>query len=677
MTGPTRDFHLTLYRQMVRIRIFEREATRLNTMGEIPGALHTCVGQEGEIVGACSALRTTDYMTGNHRSHGHPIAKGAAIPPLMAELMGKSTGVCGGKGGSMHLADFAVGSLGESGVVGSALPVATGAALASKTRGTDNVALAFFGDGGANIGTFHESLNLAGIWDLPIVYLCENNGYAHTTSFTYATAVESVADRAAAYGMPGVVVDGQDVVAVHDAVSEAVERARGGGGPTLVEALTYRFEEHAHGVIVSQPYRSEDEVERWRQRDPIQVLRDRLIAEGEAEETFALIDKQVEAEIAAAVEFGRQSAYPEPDAIFEDVFVQPLLEMKRRHVSPSQNSGRTFPRLGRPRAGEGRILTYLQAVSEAEEQEMARDERVILLGEDVRPGVYSTGTSLADLFGESRVLDTPISEAGFTGAAVGAAMVGMRPICHLGIAGFVYCAMDQIISQASKNRYLFGGQATIPLTIRVNMFYGTTSAAHHSDRPYPLFMASPGIKVLAPSSPYDLKGLMKSAVRDDDPVFVFEDSSLWTFKENVPEDDYTIPIGVAAVKRPGTDITVVAIAGAVPKALAAAAYLETQGVSVEVIDPRSLVPLDYDTIHDSVRKTGRLVVVDPAASTCSAASEIVATMSERAWADLKTSPRRLTAADVHIPFSPVLEKLIFPTADTITTVIEETLLASA
>lgn len=305
---------------MVRIRRFESHAEECHAKGEIPGSLHTATGQEAEIVGACMALRTDDYMVGNHRSHGHPIAKGAAVNPLMAELFGRSTGVCGGKGGSMHLSDFAVGSLGETSIVGSGVPVAAGAGLGAKLKGTDQVSLCFFGDGATNEGAFHEGMNLAAVWQLPVIFLCENNGYGVSTPASEVVSVKDIAERGAAYSMRSEIVDGQDVDAVYAVVSEAVGRARAGDGPTLVEAKTYRFAEHAANMGRILLDRGE-ELEEWLARDPITLFRTKLLDEGVEDSDLKAIEDEVENEIIAALEFARTSPYPEPAAAFEDVFV--------------------------------------------------------------------------------------------------------------------------------------------------------------------------------------------------------------------------------------------------------------------------------------------------------------------------------------------------------------------
>ena len=320
---PT-DLLLEMYRRMVRIRLFEEAAVRKASRGEIPGILHTCVGQEGAVVGSCMALRSDDYMVGTHRSHGHPIGKGADIDRLFAELMGKTTGINGGKGGSMHLSDFSVGSLGETSIVGAGLPVAVGAALGAKMQGLDRVSLCFFGDGASNQGTFHESLNLASVWALPVVFLCENNLYGEWTPAREVVSVPDIASRAAGYAMPGVIVDGQDVIAVYEAVGEAVRRARAGGGPTLVEAKTYRYDNHSFGLTYDA-YRTTEEVERWRQRDPIDLLRQHILDDGLASEAELKEADDTEVQrLEAAISFAETSPFPEPEAAFEHMYTNPI-----------------------------------------------------------------------------------------------------------------------------------------------------------------------------------------------------------------------------------------------------------------------------------------------------------------------------------------------------------------
>jgi len=318
-------------------------------------------------------------------------------------------------------------------------------------------------------------------------------------------------------------------------------------------------------------------------------------------------------------------------------------------------------------------ISYLQAIHDAQLDEMRRDDRVFIMGEDVGWNLLGSTDGFLAEFGPERVRNTPISEAGFTGAAAGAAMTGMRPIVELGLTSFMYCAMDQIVSIISKSTYLYGGQARLPLTLRATMFYGGGHAAQHSDRPLGTFMSVPGLKIIAPSSPYDAKGLLKTAIREDDPVISFEDGRLWTATSEVPDEDYVIPLGLAEIKRAGTDVTIVAVSGAVRTALAAADLLASEGVSAEVVDPRSLVPLDYDTILGSVRKTGRLVVTDPSHRTCSPAAEIAATVAEDGFWSLQAPIVRVTTPDTHVPFSPPLEAQLYPSAERIAEAVRQTL----
>lgn len=333
MVAGSNNHNLEIYRRMERIRQFEATAVEMLARGEISGGLHTTPGQEAAIVGACMALDETDYMVGTHRSHGHPIGKGARLDRLMAELLGRTTGVNAGKGGSMHLSDFSVGSLGETSIVGSGLPVATGAALGAQMQGNGRVSLCFFGDGAASEGTFHESLNIASIWKLPVIFFCENNGYAISTSASETISVNDIATRAAGYSMPGIVVDGQDVFAVYNAVAAAVARARAGEGPSLIEAKTYRYDEHAIGLQLK--YRSEQEIAAWRMRDPIALFRAVLEErDGLSAEQIDVVREEVAAEVARAVEFGLASPVPDMVDAFDHVFVDPLLPLDHRIGEP-------------------------------------------------------------------------------------------------------------------------------------------------------------------------------------------------------------------------------------------------------------------------------------------------------------------------------------------------------
>ena len=324
MTRPN-DLLLEMQRRMLRIRRFDERASKMVKRGEIPGTVHTSIGQEAQVVGSCMALADGDYLSGNHRSHGHPIGKGAALGPLMAELVGKANGVCGGKGGSMHLADFKVGSLGESGIVGSSIPIATGAALSAKVLRNGRVSLAFFGDGAANQGCLYEAMNMSSVWGLPIVFLCENNQYALSTPAHTVTA-GVIATRAAGFNMPGIrVEDGQDVLKVYDAVKTATDRARAGLGPSLVEVVTYRFNEHSEGLRIATDYRNPAEKEAWLKRDPVKMFRTYLEEQGVADAAMLdAMEAEVMAEVDASVQFAEDSPYPELSVAFKDLYTVPF-----------------------------------------------------------------------------------------------------------------------------------------------------------------------------------------------------------------------------------------------------------------------------------------------------------------------------------------------------------------
>ena len=320
-----KELQIETYRRMLRIRAFERAVEKLIKEGEVPGSAHSSIGQEATVVGACMALRDDDYISGTHRSHGHPIGKGADVKPLLAEIMGKATGVCRGRGGSMHLADSKVGSIGESAIIGGGIPIAAGAALSAQVRGTDQVALSFFGDGAANAGVLAETMNMAAIWKLPVIFLCENNLYAATTPARDTHGQPDVARRADGYGFPGVMVDGQDVDAVHDAVATAVLRARQGEGPTLIEAKTYRFDEHCIGLFIKGAYRAKSEIEFYRtERDPVALYRARLLACGRTAEEIQSLESEVNQTLAAAVEFAKTSPFPAPESLYDNMYSNPV-----------------------------------------------------------------------------------------------------------------------------------------------------------------------------------------------------------------------------------------------------------------------------------------------------------------------------------------------------------------
>jgi len=649
----------------MEIRVFENNIGNLLSKAVLKGASHLYAGQEAVSVGAVAALRDDDLITSTHRGHGHAHAHGdrAARTPeqkqlhynrMMAEVLGKAGGYCKGKGGSMHIADVEHGNLGATGIVGGNIPVAVGAALAQKLMKSDRVVLCFFGDGASNTGNFHESLNMAALWDLPLVFVVENNQYAMSVPWKKASKLQSISARAVAYGIPGETVDGMNPLTVRGAVLKAAERARRGEGPSLIECQTYRWFGHSHSD--PRAYRTREEENEWKQRDPFKKFREDLkiagiLTEAEAE----ALEQEVNRKLETAMQFSEASPEPDPSDLETDVFA-PLVWTKQdvEREAVLRQRVRTDPNM--------RQISYSQALVEAMREEMLRDERVFIFGEDVGlyGGAYGATRGLFEEFGEWRVIDTPISEATIGGAAVGAAMAGMRPVAEIMYVDFTPLAMDQIANQGAKNRYMFGGKTTVPMVIRTEGGAGRAIAAHHSQSLESLWTHFPGIYVVMPATPYDAKGLLKAAIRDDNPVMFIEHKMLYKEKGPVPEEDYVIPLGVADIKRPGRDLTLVSYSRMVLRSLEAAEILAKEGIDVEVIDLRTLKPLDIDTVIASVKKTGRFVGVTEAYENTSFINEVMAQVNELAFDWLDAPMARVASANVPVPRAEVLEDLAIP-----------------
>jgi 2-oxoisovalerate dehydrogenase E1 component len=661
----TKDELIGYLRQVMEIRALENNIANLLSKAVLKGASHLYAGQEAVAVGAVSALRDDDLITSTHRGHGHAHAHGdkAAKSPnakqdhynkMMAEVLGKAGGYCKGKGGSMHIADVEHGNLGATGIVGGNIPVAVGAALAQKLLGTDRVVVCFFGDGAANEGTFHESLNMASIWDLPVIFVAENNMYGMSVPFKKVTKLPDIASRACAYGIPGVVVDGMDVLAVRGAVSKAAEQARRGEGPTLIEAKTYRYYGHSHSD--PRAYRTREEETEWKKRDPIIVMKDNLQSvKMLTNSEFEVLETSVDEKLDEAMKFSNASPAPKADEVNTDVFAP------AKFTAKDYETDRRL-RIAISKGEVKREISYAAALVEAAREEMLRDPKVFIMGEDVGlyGGAYGATRDLFKEFGEWRVIDTPISEATIGGAAVGAAMAGMRPIAEIMYVDFTPLAMDQVANQGAKNRYMFGGKTSVPMVIRTEGGAGRAIAAHHSQSLESLWTHFPGIYVVMPSTAYDAKGLLKAAIRDDNPVMFIEHKMLYKEKGFVPEEDYIIPFGVADIKRPGKDVTLVTYSRQVLNALEAANKLAQGGVDVEVIDLRTLKPLDIDTIVASVKKTGRLVGVTEAYENTSFINEVLMQVNEQAFDYLDAPMVRVAAANVPVPRAEILEDEVIP-----------------
>jgi 2-oxoisovalerate dehydrogenase E1 component len=706
----SRESALGLLEWMLTIRAFEQMVIALKEGTVKPhdgfsftGATHLSIGQEAVAVGVMAALRADDYITSTHRGHGHSIAKGGyailAMTPAqladfidepergrsreellraalqlhmgrtMAELLGRETGYCRGRGGGMHIADFHVNHLGANAIVGGSLAIATGAGLSMQELGMDRVVACLFGDGAANNGIFHESLNFAAMaqlpYGLPVIYVIENNQYGMTGQQQgEVTGIDYLARRGAAYSFDNLhaeVVNGMDVLAVWDAVSRAAELCRTKQGPVLLECMTYRYMGHS---LSDQrvKYRSPDEEASWRARDCIDTYQSEMISTGVVNEAdVADLRARVDARIAESLQFAVQSPEPDPGTICEGLFAN----TNSCDISEDMRTKELLkPMRAYRRDSKGQIL-YRHAVCEALAEEMQRDRRVVVFGEDVADygGAFQVTVGLLESFGRERVFNTAISEAAIAGVAAGAAMTGLRPVAEIMYIDFMPLAMDQVANQTAKTRYMFGGKACLPVVIRTTVGGGKGYAGQHSQSLEAMLTQVPGLKVVAPSTPYDAKGLLKSSIRDDSPVIFIEHQLLYTEKGEVPETEYTVPLGEAVVRREGTDLTIVAYLKMHDVALQAAELLAAEGIEVEVVDPRTLIPLDIDTIANSVRKTGRLMIVCQAPKTGCFGEHIAYRAQEIAFSHLKAPAKIVAAYDVPPPMAQTLENENLPSPE--------------
>ena len=641
---------LRLYEQMVLIRRFELAAQDVYKKGEMPGFIHLYIGEEATAIGVCAHLRTDDWITSTHRGHGHALAKGVPPELVMAELYARIGGCCGGRGGSMHLYAKKYGLFGTNGFVGGGIPSSVGVGLSARTRGTDQVTVCFFGDGAVNHGAFHESINFAGVQKAPVVFVCENNMYATATPLTTATANTEVATKAAAYGIPGVAVDGNDVLAVWEATRVAVERARQGGGPTLIEAKTYRTVGHHEGDQLVGTYRTQEELDLWKTRCPIHRFSQKLLASGRAtQKDLTAIEEAVDRRVHESLEFSRHSPHPNPAEANDHVWAEPL-----------------HPALpGIDPAAETVVQGYLEAVRDAVAEEMRRDPFTIYMGEGTgeRGGSFAHTKGLWHEFGGKRMIDTPICELGFTGTAVGASASGCRAVADLMFVDFMFEAATQIIQQGAKLRYMSNGQLSVPMIVRASWGTVKCTGPHHSGSYHPIWAHCPGLIVVVPSNAADAKGLMKTAFRSSDPVLMLEPKALFSTKGPVPKGEYFVPFGVANIVRAGSDLTIVSCGAPLHRAVEAAELLAAEGVSCEVIDLRTIVPLDVETIAESVAKTGHLLVVDEAFAMCGIGAEIAAAMMELAFDELDAPVGRIHTDPTAHPFSPIHEAAVVITTD--------------
>ncbi|TRW79629.1 dehydrogenase [Mycolicibacterium sp. 018/SC-01/001] len=664
-TAALAEHGLDLYRLMSKVAQADARVRKGLSSGQFAMSYWPVEGQEAMSAGAMLALRDTDEIVTTYRGLGDIVAKGIDLPGYFAEILGRGSGISKGKAGAMGIHDPDHGIAWTTGIVGAGPLIANGVALAADRLHPDRVVLVSFGDGATSIGYVHEAMNMAALWSLPVVFFCQNNAFAECTPAEKYTRSTRLSDRAAGYGMPGTTVDGTDPVAVHAAVCEAAERARSGAGPSFVEAVGYRLQGHYFGD--QMPYADPEELAARRADPPFARFRQLLLDEGVATDAeLDRIDEELAAEIEAAI---TAAAGADPTPVSE------------LHLDVFADGQGPWARAARERfelpSGDTETMGLVQAINRTLDRAMAADERIVLLGEDIGDpaggGMFKVTAGLSDKYGEDRVRDTPIAESAIIGAAVGASISGLRPVAELMFMDFLGVALDQISNHAAKVRYMSGGRTGAPMVIRTMV--GMAAGPQHSQAVEAWAMHTPGIKVVWPSTAADAAGLLNACLAEEDPCLFIESMKLYYGggKGPVPVADYTIPLGQADIKRDGSDVTVVGYGAVVHAALQAAATLAADDVSVEVVDLRTLVPLDLDAVTNSVRKTGRLVVVHESVGFCGPGAEIAAEVGRALFGELRAPVERVAGTYTPVPRAGTLEAACRPTADAIVAAIKRTL----
>jgi 2-oxoisovalerate dehydrogenase E1 component len=649
---------LDAYRRMARIREFEEAVAVLYREGKIPGFVHLSVGQEASAVGATFWLRSADVITSTHRGHGHTLAKGLDVRSMFAELMGRETGTCRGRGGSMHIADPSAGIFGANGIVAAGLPIAVGAAWALRHSDAGGVVVAFFGDGAVSQGAFHESVNLAALWRLPIVFFCENNGFSEFSRSEDQSPV-SLEQRALGYGLDFVSLDGDDVEAVATGMKVVIQSVRDGDQPVIVEARTHRVHGHYEGD--QQKYRSPEDLQSSASADPLRISEASLVSRGVARDELDEIRQSAKREMQSAIESAALDPSPDPVTLLDDVYATQSSDRSDRHVISDRDD---IP------------SKYSRAIRKALDDALFEDSCVYLAGIDVGGGnVFGLTRGLSKKF-PGRVLDTPISETALMGLAVGSAMAGQRPVVELMYLDFIGVCLDQIMNQAAKLRFMTGGKASLPLVVRTQFGAGRSSGSQHSQSLEALLAHIPGLKVVMPYTAHDAYGLLREAIDDDSPVIFIENRLLYEKSDpsNLPPS--SAQLGKASIAREGTDATIVSWSRAVGTALQAADELSRDGIDVEVLDLRTIVPLDRSAILTSLAKTGRLCVVHDAVTEFGVGAEIAALAGQQGFWLLDAPVARIGAAFAPAPYAPELETAWMPSvAEVVSTVRDQVNLA--
>ena len=638
-----------LFRHMVRTRTFDESALKLQRVGRIP-AYYPCAGMETHVA-VPAALEDRDWIFCAYREQGVRLARGVPEVNELALWRGMPYAI-------WNPNEYRITPLNAT--IGTHIPQATGYSYASRMLGRDEVTVAIFGDGATSEGDFHAGLNSAGVWKTPVVFFCQNNLYAQSTPLNEQTASATLAQKAEAYGFEGVRVDGMDVVAVYETVREAVEKARSGGGPTLIESLCYRYT--AHSTYDGTPvYRTRDEEGEWLGLDPLIRMRAFLSSKGlDAEQIEAEEKERTKKAMSAAIDQLEQTPLPPREQVFRSSSVKMsprLVEQLQREQIEAGEEPAEIPAEARMQItddpelpAETARMTLVEALNSALDHGLATQDNLLILGEDVgrEGGVFRVTADFYEKYGKERLLDTPLCEIGIAGAAVGMAIAGAKPVVEIEFAGFSYTSFDQIIFHIARYPWRTFGAFKMPIVIRMPSGGGHEGYEGHSDAAEAFYAHAPGgLNIVYPSNPRDAKGLMASALKSEDPVVFFEPVAQYFAKQDgVPVDHYELPIGKARIHRAGSDVTVVAYGNAVGIAAEAAETLAQEGVSAEVIDLRTLKPWDEDTVIESVGRTGRLVVVHEAPVSFGLGAEIIATVMEKAGDRLYSPPARVGHADI-------------------------------
>jgi len=649
-----------IYRQMVRIRAVDKAIQAGLSSGKFMFTYWPMTGQEAIPATIAQLTNVRDYMVTTYRGIHDQVAKGVPLEGLFAEALGRIGGLNKGKGGSPHISDPASGSMLTTAIVGAGAPIANGLAFAAQSRGEDRVTIVNFGDGATSIGAVHEAMNLAGAWKLPVVFLCQNNQIGEYTKIPDYTASKDFASRAEGYGFTGVKLDGNNPAAFYQGMKAVIEQVRRGDGPVFVEALTMRLGPHA-GVGDTHELSRED-LKAAKAAAPVGRTRTLLLETQTCSESeLAAIEEAARDEVERAVTGALASKATPVEETLLDVYGDPSVAPRRGYYpkrdAEAENTGPT------------QSMAMYEAVANAQSLALEADPSVFLLGEDIGDppgGVFATSRGLQTKFGK-RVRPTPIAETAIIGAGIGAALVGMRPVAEIMFSDFAGVCLDQIANHAAKQRYMSGAATHVPMTIRMLVGGGIGGfGAQHSQSLEAWLLHTPGLKVAFPSTPFDAKGLLLSCIFDEDPCVHLESMMLlMTSKEEVPVGDYRIPLGVAKVRREGSDISLISYGWQVNQCLAAADALQKEGVSAEVIDLRTLVPLDYARVLDSVKKTRRALVVHAATEFCGFGAELATTINEELFSTLKAPASRLGAAYAPIAYSREIEMSQVPNADAI------------